>query len=190
MTKPRKQLIDADTTPFYHIVSRCVRRSFLCGIDTQGNNFEHRRQWIEDKILALPHIFAIHVCAYAVMSNHYHLVLEIDTAQAETWTTEDVIQRWHRLFNGNLFSQRFVRGEALAAAEREALDSCVAVWRSRLANISWFMRQINEPIARDANAEDNCTGRFNESHPWLSPFGLLKMLKFKFFPEKFVGGQV
>ena len=162
MTKPRKQLIDADTTPFYHIVSRCVRRSFLCGIDAQGNNFEHRRQWIEDKILALPHIFAIHVCAYAVMSNHYHLVLEIDAAQAEAWTTEDVIRRWHRLFKGNLFSQRFVRGEALAAAEREALDNCVAVWRSRLVDISWFMRQINEPIARDANAEDNCTGRFWE----------------------------
>ena len=162
MTKPRKQLIDADTTPYYHIVSRCVRRSFLCGIDTQGNNFEHRRQWIEDKILALPHIFAIHVCAYAVMSNHYHLVLEIDTAQADAWTTENVIQRWHRLFKGNVFSQRLLRGERLAIVERQALDACVAVWRSRLADISWFMRQINEHIAREANIEDNCTGRFWE----------------------------
>jgi REP element-mobilizing transposase RayT len=162
MTKPRKQLIDADTTPYYHIVSRCVRRSFLCGINTQGNNFEHRRQWIEDKILALPHIFAIHVCAYAVMSNHYHLVLEIDTTQSEAWTTEDVIQRWHQLFKGNLFSQRFFKGEQLTRAEQEALDSCVSVWRSRLADISWFMRQINEPIAREANAEDDCTGRFWE----------------------------
>ncbi|MBB3167908.1 transposase [Simiduia aestuariiviva] len=162
MTKPRKHLIDAATTPYYHIVSRCVRRSFLCGIDKQGNNFEHRRQWIEEKILALPHIFAIHVCAYAVMSNHYHLVLEIDKAQSEVWTTEEVIERWHRLFKGNLFSQRFMRGEPLSCAERGVLDNCVSVWRSRLADISWFMRQINEPIAREANAEDNCTGRFWE----------------------------
>jgi REP element-mobilizing transposase RayT len=147
---------------FLIVVSRCVRRSFLCGVDAQGNNFEHRRQWIEDKILALPHIFAIHVCAYAVMSNHYHLVLEIDTAQSEAWTTEDVIQRWHQLFKGNLFSQRFLKGEQLTRAEQEVLDSCVSVWRSRLADISWFMRQINEPIAREANAEDKCTGRFWE----------------------------
>ncbi|MBB3170196.1 transposase [Simiduia aestuariiviva] len=162
MTKPRKQLIDVTTTPYYHIVSRCVRRSFLCGVDSQGNNFEHRRQWIEDKILALPQIFAIHVCAFAVMSNHYHLVLEIDAAQSDAWTTEEVIQRWHMLFKGNLFSQRHIKGESLTQAERDVLKTCVDVWRNRLADISWFMRQINEAIAREANHEDQCTGRFWE----------------------------
>lgn len=162
MTKPRKQLIDLNTTPYYHTVSRCVRRSFLCGVDTYGNNFEHRRKWIEDKVLALPRIFAIQVCAYAVMSNHYHLVLFVDSAQAAAWTDREVIERWHQLFKGNLFSQRFIKGETFKKEEQDVLSQCVELWRDRLADVSWFMRQINEPIAREANLEDQCTGRFWE----------------------------
>jgi hypothetical protein len=64
------------------------------------------------------------------------------------------------LYKGNLFSQRYLRGEVLAKEEREVLDASVELWRSRLADVSWFMRQFNEHIAREANAEDQCTGRF------------------------------
>lgn len=161
MTKPRKQLVCSATTPYYHCVSRCVRRAFLCGI-SEGRNFEHRRGWIEERILTLGRIFAIEVCAYAVMSNHYHLVLFIHEDNAQDWAPVEVIERWHSLFKGNVLSQRFVRGDALSKAEMDALNTCIEQWRSRLADISWFMRLINETIAREANSEDNCTGRFWE----------------------------
>lgn len=162
MTRPRKQLIHPDTTPYYHCVSRCVRRSFLCGIDEQGRNFEHRRDWIEERLLTLAGIFAIDLCAYAVMSNHYHAVLHINTDKANAWTERMVAERWHQLFKGNLLSQRFIKGEHLDAAETDALSQCLSLWRSRLMDISWFLRLVNETIARDANAEDQCTGRFWE----------------------------
>ena len=163
MPKPRLTQVSLDATPYYHCVSRCVRRAFLCGSDTlSGQSFEHRRQWIQDKLHELTQVFALDLCAYAVMSNHYHVVLYVDSAQAENWSPEEVITRWHQLFNGTLFSQRHVRGETLSNVERNVLNKDIAIWRQRLMDISWFMRVLNESIARKANAEDNCTGRFWE----------------------------
>ncbi len=163
MPKPRKTLVSLDATPYYHCVSRCVRRAFLCGEDSfTGKSFEHRRQWIEDRLLELASIFAIDLCAYAVMSNHYHVALHINAEQALSWSELEVIEHWHRLFKGSLLSQRFVQGEALSKAERNALSDQIDEWRDRLMSISWFMRCINEPIARQANHEDKVTGRFWE----------------------------
>jgi len=163
MPKPRYTQVSLEATPYYHCVSRCVRRAFLCGADeSTGRNYEHRRQWIEDKLLELAQIFALDICAYAVMSNHYHVVLYINQDQAENWNMDDVINHWHNLFTGNLISQRYMRGDALSKAESKLLGQSVKIWRERLMDISWFMRVLNERIAREANAEDGCTGRFWE----------------------------
>jgi len=163
MPRARNTLVSLDATPYYHCTSRCVRRAFLCGEDRHsGRNFEHRRQWIENRLLVLAGIFAIDLAAYAVMSNHYHVVLHVDREQGLSWSDEEVIERWHVLFKGSLLSQRFTRGEPLDRAEQQALDQEVAEWRQRLISISWFMRCLNEPIAREANREDNVTGRFWE----------------------------
>ena len=163
MPRPRNTLLSLDATPYYHCVSRCVRRAFLCGEDSHsGRSFEHRRGWIEQRLLKLADIFAIDIAAYAVMSNHYHVVLHIDTERAQLWSECEVVERWHRLFNGNVLSQRYSRGEVLSQAESETLTAVIATWRQRLASISWFMRCLNEPIARQANREDDVSGRFWE----------------------------
>ncbi|MCW8949082.1 MAG: transposase [Sedimenticola sp.] len=163
MPRPRKSLISLDSTPYYHCVSRCVRRAFLCGIDQlTGRSYEHRRGWIEERLLALPRAFAIDICAYAVMHNHTHLVLYIDTDRATNWSQRDVIEHWHALFNGTPLSQRFLNNEPLSKAEFLLIQECVECWRERLQSVSWFMRCLNETIARQANEEDGCTGRFWE----------------------------
>ena len=163
MPRPRKTLVSLDVTPYYHCVSRCVRRAFLCGTDRfTGKSFEHRRQWIEERLLSVSGAFAVDIAAYAVMSNHFHVALHINRDAALAWTVPEVIEHWHRLFNGSVLSQRFVKGELLDKVERDALSHQVSVWRKRLMSISWFMRCVNEPIAREANKEDSVTGRFWE----------------------------
>ncbi|MEW7992298.1 MAG: transposase [Candidatus Thiodiazotropha sp.] len=163
MPKPRKAQVSLETTPYYHCVSRCVRRAFLCGVDSHsGKSFEHRRQWIVDRMKQLAEIFAIDICAYAVMSNHYHVILHIDAENAAGWSEQVVIERWERLFSLPVLVQRYRAMEALSKAERDVISELVTKWRKRLHDISWFMRCINEPIARQANQEDGCTGRYWE----------------------------
>ena len=166
MPRPRKSLICLDETPYYHCVSRCVRRAFLCGKDRfSGKSFEHRRQWVENRLLKLASVFAIDVCAYAVMSNHTHTVLRVDKTLALAMSPEEVLTRWHTLHNGTLLTRQFMNRDQrpnLSEAQIKSVLACVEVYRKRLYDISWFMRLLNEFIARKANKEDECTGRFWE----------------------------
>ncbi|WP_200197065.1 transposase [Halorhodospira abdelmalekii] len=163
MPRPRCEQISPEI-PFYHIVTRCVRRTFLCGEDhTTGKSYEHRRQWVEDQIRLLSSIFAIDVATYAVMSNHCHIVVKLDPSQTETWSDDEVIQRWGALYKGPPVMKKYLSGEALDALEQVQLDKRVDIYRERLGELSWFMKCLNEPIARQANKEDGCTGHFWEA---------------------------
>ena len=164
MPKPRKSLVAVESTPYYHCVARCVRRAFLCGVDSHsGQSYEHRRSWLEDRLLELPKVFAIDIAAYAIMSNHYHVILHINTDRAKTWSDFEVVERWHQLFKGTVLSKKYLKNEGLLSkVEMIMFQFSIDEWRCRLQDISWLMRILNEGIAREANAEDGCTGRFWE----------------------------
>ena len=163
MPRPRRTLISIEDTPYYHCCSRVVRRAFLCGDDKYtGKNYDHRRGWVEEQLIKLSEVFAIDVAAYAVMSNHLHVVLYIDLETANSWSDREVVEQWHKLFNGTTLTQKFAKGEVIDEHLVVQLKQLIATYRSRLCDISWFMRCLNEPIARQANFEDNCTGHFWE----------------------------
>jgi REP element-mobilizing transposase RayT len=134
-----------------------------------------------ERLEQLCSIFPIEVCAYAVMSNHYHLVLYVDSERARTWSREEIIERWTTLFRAPTLVKRWQSGEALEA-ERQAAERIVEGWRRRLVDISWFMRCLNEHLARRANVEDRCTGRFWEgrfkSQALLDEAGLLTAMAY------------
>jgi len=164
MTQARTTLVSLDDTPWYHCVNRCVRRAFLCGEDHQtGQNYEHRRGWIADRIQQLAGVFAIDVAAYAVMSNHFHVVLHVGRERAEGWSRREVLERWTRLFQGPLVVRHYLKDpETFDRDQEPRLDALVETYRQRLFDLSWYMRALNEYIARQANAEDGVTGRFWE----------------------------
>ena len=105
MTQKRASLICLNDTQYYHCVSRCVRRSYLCGVDAySGQSYEHRHAWVEERILYLCSVFAIDICAYAVMSNHVHMVLHVDVDKALGWSNKRVLSLWHTLYKGTLLT--------------------------------------------------------------------------------------
>ena len=164
MPRARKHLVCLSRTPYYHVTSRCVRRAFLCGHDqVSGKSYEHRRSWIEERVRILSSLFSIELCAYAIMSNHYHLVVRLNPDESDGWSDNEVLKRWMALFRGPLLVQRYRDGESLNNVETDTLRDIAAVYRKRLGSLSWFMKCLNEPIARQANAEDGCTGHFWEA---------------------------
>jgi len=163
MTQARKTVVAAGEVGVYHCISRCVRRAFLCGLDSySGRNYEHRRGWVRDRIRSLSELFAVDVFAYAVMSNHLHIVLRVRPDLVCKWSDGEVGERWCRLFRSKASRERRESYDAEKLArlldDPEALKQC----RERLKDLSWFMRCLNEDLARRANAEDGCTGRFWE----------------------------
>ncbi len=154
MTTARAAQIDYQSTPYYHLMSRCVRRSYLCGIDTEsGKDYSHRKQWLIDRMKQLANIFSIHICAYAVMSNHYHLVLFVNTQMAINWSDDEILARWTNLFGPSTAKQ-------MATLPPELVQNRLDELRNRLSSISWYMRCLNEVIAKRSNQEDEVDGRF------------------------------
>ena len=116
MTQALSSLVSVSDTPYYHCISRCVRRAFLCGDDAYtGQSYEHRRAWFVERLATLSAVFTIDIAAYAVMSNHCHLVVHIDAAAAKALSPDDVIERWCLLYRGTEVIQRYRAGDTLCA---------------------------------------------------------------------------
>jgi REP element-mobilizing transposase RayT len=161
MPKPRNKQIALSETPFYHLTYRCVRRSFLCG-EIDGCNFEHRRGWIVERLRLLTAMFAIDIAAYAIMANHYHVLVRVNVEKAAAWTVADIFKQWSLVFQVTDLMKQYLAGNLVTDEEIKAAERLAKMYRERLTSISWFMRCLNEHIARAANAEDKCSGRFWE----------------------------
>ena len=160
----RGEYVNPNEVQILHLVNRCVRRAFLCGKDPlSGKSFEHRRQWIRGRLEFLASAFAIDCLTYADMSNHLHLVLRSRPDVAQQWSDDEVARRWLKVFP----QRRDDDGSpadpddheiSMITSDRERL----AVIRTRLSDVSWWMRCTAENIARRSNQEDRCSGRFWE----------------------------
>jgi REP element-mobilizing transposase RayT len=166
MATPRNQLVDHDYPMHYHLVSRCVRRSWLCGFDRQARkNYEHRKDWLEKRLHYLAQYFAVAIDAYAIMSNHFHLVVYFDPQECNRWSVEEVADRWLAAFPPRLSAQSTADQQAIVSLHREMLlqiPERLVHARQTLGSLSMFMKHLKQPIAYQANKEDHCSGHFFE----------------------------
>ena len=122
MAIPRRHQISLEHTPYYHCTTRCVRRAFLCGNDRYtGRNFDHRKQWLENRMIKLSDVFGIDLLAYAIMSNHYHVVVRLHGTATSHWSDEEVKNRWGKVFS----------------LPDTVLPEHTTIWRERLCSLSW-----------------------------------------------------
>jgi hypothetical protein len=160
----RKEIVDETVVGVYHCISRCVRRAFLCGTDDlTGRNFDHRKVWMQDRLEFLAAIFGLDVLGFSLLSNHIHLLLRNRPDLTAQWSDEEVARRWYQLHPWRRNADGTPAEPEPCELAAIAADSVrLEVLRARLASISWFMAELCEPMARRANAQDGCTGRFWE----------------------------
>lgn len=164
MPLPRKAVVSTEFVGIYHCISRCVRRAFLCGKDPlTGRSFKHRRRIVNNNLKDLATHFCLKVISSTVQPNHLHVIIKVDPSATADLSPQEVVKRWRRIFP----HERDRNGDPVALTDdqllKEVSDSfLVSLWRSRLVDLSWFMRCLKEPIARMANKEDNCKGHFWE----------------------------
>ncbi|HOT01109.1 MAG TPA: transposase [Acidobacteriota bacterium] len=164
MTIARRDIAPEGVAGAYHCTARCVRQAWLCGQDAaSGRNYDHRKEWILERLAFLAMIFALDVMGYAIMNNHLHTLLRTLPDLVRSWADWEVARRWLILFP----SKRMRRAEESQPSNDDIAAMLrprgrVEVLRQRLCSLSWFMRCLDEHIARRANREDGCKGRFWE----------------------------
>jgi len=158
----RRFLLDPAEIGVYHCINRCVRRAFLCGNDpVSGKSYEHRRQWIQDRMQFLAGQLGVDVLGFAVLHNHLHIVLRNRPDVVQGWSDLEVARRWWNVFpkrkddDGNAKEPSDIELQMIVINPEK-----LAEIRQRLSSVSWFMRCLAERIARMSNAEDMCAGRF------------------------------
>jgi REP element-mobilizing transposase RayT len=160
MATARAHLVNPSVALWYHCTSRCVRQAFLLN-DEHGVS---RKQWLEKRIEFLTEHLAISVASFAIMDNHFHMLVRLDPDRADQWSDEEVARRWLTLCPPRDRTKKGTPDEIMQACIAEQLKQpgWVQEIRKRLKCLSWFMRLLKEPLARMANKQDNKKGHFFE----------------------------
>ena len=158
----RVELFDPNEVAVLHVIARVNRRCFLLGFDSvSGKNFDHRKIWIEDQLQLLAANFGIDLLAFAILSNHFHLILRSRPDVVATWNDSEVARRWlmlcpiRKMEDGsaeepNEFELNSIRNDP---------DKLKEI-RTRLSHVSWWMRLLCQNIGTRANREDQEVGKF------------------------------
>ena len=165
MANPRSYVVDPCSVQVLHVFNRCVRRTFLFGVDSvSGRDYSHRKEWIRQRLEFLTGIFAFDIATYAVMSNHFHLLVRSRPDIVASWTDEEVAIRNLRL-QGKAWFRRDGTLRKSAAAEIERIvgnPDEIQRLRRKLSDLSSLMSYFDRNLATRANQEDEVTGAFWE----------------------------
>lgn len=171
--KPRAEIFAPDQIATVHVMNRVVRRCFLMGTDSiSGKDYDYRKDWFEVELERAAAYFGIDCLNFAILSNHFHLMLRSRPDVVASWDDREVARRWLMLCP-TLAKKKDSGGEPTEAELNSIVadKALVTELRSRLSDISWWMRLICQRIAQRANLEDGQTGKF-----WQGRFEAVRLL--------------
>ena len=169
----RVEVFAPDEIAIVHVLNRTVRRCFLMGNDpVSGKNFDHRKAWMETELQALAKSMGIDLLCHAILSNHFHLVLRSRPDVVALWEDSQVAHRWLMLCpkrkdanqqpeEPNEFELNSIRNDPARLKEI----------RTRLSDVSWWMRLLSQKIAQRANLDDKEVGKF-----WQARYRAVRLL--------------
>jgi hypothetical protein len=169
----RAEIFASDEVAIVHVMNRVTRRCFLLGDDpVTGKNYDHRKQWLDDQLVHQARHFGIDLLCQAILSNHIHLVLRSRPDVVAEWDDTEVARRLLMLCPAS----KDDKGQPLKPTGFELNHirnnkEKLKVIRSRLSDISWWMRLLSQNIAQRANKEDSELGRF-----WQARFRAVRLL--------------
>jgi hypothetical protein len=169
----RVEVFSPDEIAIVHVMNRTVRRCFLMGEDPlTGKNFDHRKSWMEEELQHLAAHFGIDLLCYSILSNHFHLILRSRPDVVAVWDDAEVARRWLMLCPKGPTAEN--RLEEPGESELDAIrrdPARLQEIRSRLSDISWWMRLLSQKIGRMANQEDGEIGKF-----WQARYRAVRLL--------------
>jgi len=160
MTVARSQLIHPDISLWYHCISGCVRGAFLF---SEGSEYQ-RKRWIEERLRYLAEVFTVSVGSYAILDSHMHLVLGLEPERLAQLSDNEVLDRWYMLFPPKGSNRKELSGEKLQERRDQDLADIDLMneLRRRIGSISWFHKQLKEPLSKMINKEEGRRGTFFE----------------------------
>lgn len=174
MAYRRKKYLDLDSTKHYHCITRCVRRSFLCGYDElTKKDYNYRKEIIQNLLKILTKAYSIEVCSYSIMCNHIHLVLYVNESKVQSFSQDDILNSWSIIYPN---SASKIKASILNNEEESDIKQKVDRCKSKLYSISSFMEKFCLTLSKQFNKEDNCKGRFWEGKFYLQPIYDLQAL--------------
>ncbi|PIE90010.1 MAG: hypothetical protein CR997_08510 [Acidobacteria bacterium] len=170
MAIPRKRQFDKKKINTLHIYNRTVRHAFLMRKNDEDENHCVRKSIYLNRFKFLLKVFSMESLSYCIMDNHYHLIIRTRPDLVDSWSREEVARRWWQLYP----RKRDAQGHPAVPTQdeldlvffdqtgRQTPEQRCEVLRERLADVSWFMKSLNEYASKVYNKQENCRGAFWE----------------------------
>jgi hypothetical protein len=151
MRRPRLIAPANHPVAYYHCVSRVVNRDFVLGDEEKDKLVEYMRTY--------ERLYGLRVLAYCMMSNHFHILVEVPQRPVELPSDEGLVAKVReclgdRIANG--LEDELVRLRKMGAADgAEALRER---WFSRMWNVSAFMKVLKQRFSQWFNGKHGRRG--------------------------------